>query len=244
MVSQSFLEEFGHQVTSVTEAESAIAQLAEEDFDIILTDISLPGMDGLELTQAIRAFDDKKKAQIPVVAISAHVLKQEVDYYQRSGISAFLGKPYEQETLNEVLQRSYNYNQVDQPTVYQVPPIENVDCHDILLRDAEVIGFDVVSEMVELFFSSSRETVSQIHYSIENSLWMDLAKQAHKLKGAAGSIGLNDLSQLAHELESRAQGENPEIAATLEKFDSIYDEACLMLTTVWEDIQGQQNGET
>jgi len=245
MVSQSFLEEFGHQVTSVTEAESAIAQLAGGDFDIVLTDISLPGMDGLELTQAIRTFDDQKKAKIPVVAISAHVLKQEVDYYQRSGISAFLGKPYEQETLNEVLQRSYNYscNQVEQPAVYQVPAIEKVDCHEVLLRDAEVIGFDVVNEMVELFFSSSRETVSQIHHSIESRLWADLAKQAHKLKGAASSIGLNDLWQSAHELEFLAQDESPKITAMQEKFDSAYDEACHMLTAVWEDIQGQQSDE-
>jgi len=155
-----------------------------------------------------------------------------------------LGKPYEQETLNEVLQRSFRYNLVDQPALYQVPPIDTVDCQDILLRDAEVIGFDVVNEMVELFFSSSRETVSQIHHSIENRLWTDLAKQAHKLKGAASSIGLNDLWQLAQELETLAQDESPEIAATRERFDSVYDEACQLLVAVWKDVQAQQNAKT
>jgi len=240
MVSQSFLEEFGHQVTSVTEAEAAIDQLVEADFDIILTDISLPGMDGLELTQAIRAFEDKKKAQIPIVAISAHVLKQEVDYYQRSGITAFLGKPYEQETLNEVLQRSFNYNLADQPEVYQVPPIEKVDCHDVLLRDAQVIGFDVVNDMVEMFFSSSRETVADMGESMEQQDWLMLAKQAHKLKGAASSIGLNDLWQLAQELETIALDESPEITELWQRFEVIYEQACRMLARVWSEIQQQQ----
>jgi len=241
MVSQSFLEEFGHQVTSVTEAETAIDQLAEADFDIILTDISLPGMDGLELTQAIRAFEDKKKAQIPIVAISAHVLKQEVDYYQRSGISAFLGKPYEQETLNEVLQRSFNYNLADQPTVYQVPPVEKVDCHEVLLRDAQVIGFDVVNDMVDMFFSSSHETIADMGEAIEQQDWLTLAKQAHKLKGAASSIGLNDLWQLAQKLETIALDESPEIIEVWQRFEVIYEQACRMLERVWSEIQQQQN---
>jgi len=241
MVSQSFLEEFGHQVTSVTEAETAIDQLAETDFDIILTDISLPGMDGLELTQAIRAFEDKKKAQIPIVAISAHVLKQEVDYYQRSGITAFLGKPYEQETLNEVLQSSFNYNLVGQPAVYQVPPVENVDCREVLLRDAQVIGFDVVNDMVEMFFSSSRETITDMGEAIGQQNWLTLAKLAHKLKGAASSIGLNDLWQHTQELETIALDESPESIEVWQRFEAVYEEACRMLERVWSEIQQQQN---
>ena len=244
MVSQSFLEEFGHQVTSVTEAEAAIEQLAAADFDIILTDISLPGMDGLELTQAIRGFENKKKAQVPIVAISAHVLKQEVDYYQRSGITAFLGKPYEQETLNEVLQRSFNYNLADQSEVYQVPPVERVDCREVLLRDAQVIGFDVVNDMVEMFFSSSHETVADMDNALGQQDWRTLAKQAHKLKGAASSIGLNDLWQLAHELETMALDESPEIIDVWQRFEAIYEQACRMLERVWSEIQQQHSTGT
>lgn len=240
MISQSFLEEFGHTVTSVAEAETAINKLKQSEFDIMLTDISLPGMDGLELTKAVRALPDPQKAQIPIVAISAHVLKQEVDYYQSSGITAFLGKPYEPEKLNEVLQRSFNYNLMGQPAMYQVPPVDKVDCHDILLRDAEVIGFDVVNEMVELFFNTSRETVEQIHNLIGQKSWAELAKQAHKLKSAASSIGLNDLRQLSHELETAAL-ENSFLIGTLqEKLDSIYEESCRTLARVWSEIQKSQ----
>lgn len=244
MVSRSFLEEFGHQVTAVAEAESAIRLLEESDFDIILTDISLPGMDGLEFTQAVRALADTQKAQLPIVAISAHVLKQEVDYYQRSGISAFLGKPYEPEKLNEVLQRSFSYNRIDNPTLIQVPAIEKVDCHDILLRDVEVIGFDIVNEMVELFFNSSRETVVQIHHSIEAQRWQDLVQQAHKLKGAASSIGLHELWQLATELELAAENDCPEISKLQPKLDIVYEQDCKMLTAVWTEIQSQHNKES
>jgi two-component system sensor histidine kinase TorS len=241
MVSQSFLEEFGHRVTSVVDAESALQQLKHSHFDIMLTDISLPGMDGLALTKAIRELPDAEQAQLPIVAISAHVLKQEVDYYQRSGITAFLGKPYEPEKLNEVLQRSFSYQRADQPELYQVPPIDQVDCQEILLRDAQVIGFDVVEEMVQLFFRSSRDTLAQIGYLIEQADWGELTKQAHKLKSAASSIGLNDLRQLAHDLEQAAQQESAATGALWEKLKSVYAESCRTLEDAWQRIQQQQS---
>lgn len=239
MVSQSFLEGFGHRVTSVAEAESAIKQLQQSNFDIMLTDISLPGMDGLELTKVVRALPEPDKAQIPIVAISAHVLKQEVDYYQSSGITAFLGKPYEPEKLNEILQRSFYYKRAGQPALYQIPPIDKVDCHDILLRDAQVIGADVVNEMVELFVSTGSETVAQIHKLIEQESWQELAKQAHKLNSAASSIGLNDLRQLAQDIEQDAEGGRASIRKLQEKLVLVFDESCSTLDGVWQSIQSQ-----
>jgi len=244
MVSQSFLEEFGHQVSSAVTAEKAIEMFAESHFDIILTDISLPGMDGLELTKRIREFEDPDKANIPVVAISAHVLQQEVDYYQRSGISAFLGKPYEPETLNQVLQRCFNYKVADQSAVYEVPAVEKVDCREILRRDAEVIGVEMVDEMVALFFETSRETITMIEAAFAEANWPELAKQLHKLKGAAGSVGLNELWLLLQELETAAKTENPELLVDhYRQLADIYEQACRILATQWHEVKCQLSAD-
>jgi len=238
MVSQSFLEEFGHQVHSVIDAESALRAYQHEAFDIVLTDISLPDMNGMELTRVIRALDDVKKAQVPIVAVSAHVLKQEVDYYQNSEVTAFLGKPYEPEMLNNVLQKSFRSNAVDEPEIYEAAEVSSLNCRDILLHDAQVIGFDVVEEMVGLFFKTGQESIDAIEESFVERQWQELSRQAHKLKGAASSIGLNDLWQLMDNLEIAAKLEAvSDINALHEKLESVYLQSCETLQEVWQEIK-------
>ncbi len=236
MITQSFLEEFGHQVVTVTEAESALKQLKEHDFDIVLTDISLPGMDGMELTKTIRSFKDTIKSQVPIVAISAHVLKQEVYNYLHSGISGFLGKPYEPEKLNEVLQKSFRHTTVD-PEALELSMISNIDCHEILSRDAEYIGVDVIEEMVELFLKSSIETIDNINNGIHEKQWQKIEHHSHKLKSASSSLGLNELWHLSEELEMAAINEDTDIFKLKSKLTTTYNDACKTLKEVWHDIK-------
>ena len=238
MVSQSFLEEFGHQVHAVIDAESALLALQHEVFDIVLTDISLPGMDGMELTSVIRALDDTQKAQVPIVAISAHVLKQQVDYYQNSEVTAFLGKPYEPEMLNEVLQKSFRSSAADEPAVYEAIEVGSLSCQDVLRHDVQVIGFDVVEEMVGLFFKTGQESIDAIKENFMARQWQALSKQAHKLKGAAGSIGLNDLRRLLDSLEIAARVEAVgDIDALHEKLECVYLQSCDTLQQEWQEIK-------
>ncbi|MEH6357436.1 MAG: TMAO reductase system sensor histidine kinase/response regulator TorS [Pseudomonadales bacterium] len=244
MVSQSFLEEFGHQVHSVTDAETALVLLKEEAFDIVLTDISLPGMDGMALTSAIRSFDDVEKAEIPIVAISAHVLEQEVDFYKKSAVTAFLGKPYEPEMLNDVIQKSVRSKNIDQPAVYEAADVSDINCRDVLLHDAEVIGFDVVNEMVGLFIKTSQESISVIENNFEEQQWQELSKEAHKLKGASSSIGLNDLWRMMDGLEIAAKAEAiDDINVLYGKLEAVYQENCGILRSVWQELKQVEPNE-
>lgn len=244
MVSRTFLEEFGHQVTTAETAETAFEIFINADFDIILTDISLPGMDGLAFTRLIRENQDPDKANTPIVAVSAHVLQQEVDYYQRSGISAFLGKPYEPETLNEVLQRCFTNRASGQPHVYQALPVGKMDCREVLLRDAQVIGCDVVGDIVELFLNTSRDTIASMELLFFDANWTELEKQAHKLKGAASSVGLEELWQLVQEVEAGAKTEDRQLLVELQqRLLPVYQRACQLLVKEWEGVRLELGAE-
>ncbi len=82
----------------------AVEKLRSGAYDIILMDVQMPTMNGYEATKAIRAFDNKK-AMTPIIAMTANVLKEEVELCYQAGMNDFIGKPFD---LNELLQKIYH----------------------------------------------------------------------------------------------------------------------------------------
>ena len=76
----------------------AVEKLKSSTFDIILMDVQMPIMNGFEATQAIRNLDSEKN-NTPIIAMTANVLKEEVDLCYKSGMNDFIGKPFETEEL-------------------------------------------------------------------------------------------------------------------------------------------------
>jgi CheY-like chemotaxis protein len=91
------LEDEGFAFEGVGSAEAAIEALEQRPFDLVLMDISLPGMDGKEATRRIRA--DRRLACLPVIAITAHAISGEDDAIMASGVDALLTKPIDEELL-------------------------------------------------------------------------------------------------------------------------------------------------
>ena len=77
-------------------------KLRSYDFDVILMDVQMPVMNGFEATTAIRSLDSEK-ARTPIIAMTANVLKEEVDLCYQAGMNDFIGKPFEStELLNKI----------------------------------------------------------------------------------------------------------------------------------------------
>ena len=76
----------------------AVEKLRSDDYDVILMDVQMPKMNGYEATKAIRAFGTAK-ADTPIIAMTANVLKEEVDLCYQAGMNDFIGKPFDTEEL-------------------------------------------------------------------------------------------------------------------------------------------------
>lgn len=96
---ETLLAKEGARFHAATGGEEALDLLMQHDFDIILTDIYMPGMDGIELTKHIRQLDDPRKAAIPVIAATASILEENKDAYLQAGINGFLVKPFDRQDL-------------------------------------------------------------------------------------------------------------------------------------------------
>ena len=101
---RTMLRDFGHEVVAVSNGFEAVEALIKDDFDMVLMDITMPGLDGLGATEQIRSADGKMRS-VPIVACSAHVGDDVQDRYRRVGIDDFLPKPVDPEALQTVIRR-------------------------------------------------------------------------------------------------------------------------------------------
>jgi len=98
------LEKDGHHVTLVADGDSAFSAWAQDSFDLILMDVQMPGMDGLQATAAIREREKAAMARaVPIIALTAHSMKGDHDRCLRAGMDDCLTKPFAQEDLRRIL---------------------------------------------------------------------------------------------------------------------------------------------
>ena len=100
---RELLRRRGHRIREVTNGSGAVAAMEEERFDLLLTDIHMPGMDGIEAAQAIRANEQKQgRARTPIVALTADALETGKRACQDAGMDGFLTKPVDPAELEEM----------------------------------------------------------------------------------------------------------------------------------------------
>lgn len=211
----AFLRRAGHSVVEADSGEAALSAINDTRFDAVLMDISLPGMDGRETARRIRADHRTWCRDVPIIAMSAHVFREEIDGYLAAGMNGFLGKPFTPEELAEVLGGAVA---ADTGTRRAVGGSITADTTDILNlasldEDVEVLGRDRVAAIVELFLTTLPEMLDALSETARNEYWPDAARHAHTLKGAAASLGLMALHDGALAVETAAKGDRGAEAA-------------------------------
>jgi signal transduction histidine kinase/CheY-like chemotaxis protein len=104
MIIERLLTKQGHRVVAVTDGYHCLQALDENDFDVILMDIQMPEMDGLETARAIRARDDGKR-EVPIIALTAHAMKGDREVFLEAGMDDYLSKPVDFNEVSRVLGR-------------------------------------------------------------------------------------------------------------------------------------------
>src|SRR5262249_18112296 len=100
---RELLRRRGHQVREVTTGTAAVAVVEKESFDLLLTDIHMPGMDGIEAARTIRAIEEEQaRARMPIVALTADALETGKRACQEAGMDGFLTKPVDPAELEEM----------------------------------------------------------------------------------------------------------------------------------------------
>jgi CheY-like chemotaxis protein len=106
MLAEDLLRQEGHAVTSVEDGQAALEALEREPFDVVLMDVSMPRLDGIEATRRIRASaSGRLDPAIPVIALTAHAFKEDEERVLAAGMDGYIAKPVAMAELNRALSR-------------------------------------------------------------------------------------------------------------------------------------------
>ncbi|HLW20649.1 MAG TPA: response regulator [Cyclobacteriaceae bacterium] len=95
-------------ITSVKNGQQVLNKLQKENFDLILMDINMPIMDGVECAKAIRTLENKEKASIPIVAITGNYKNYTLDDFKKIGINDYVQKPLDYDLLLSTVKKYTN----------------------------------------------------------------------------------------------------------------------------------------
>jgi len=104
-VAVAMLEKCGHHVTIASNGHEGLDAISRETFDVVLMDVQMPVMNGWEATAAIRARERASGTHLPIIAMTAHALKEDIDSCAAAGMDGYVAKPFQFETLLDELDR-------------------------------------------------------------------------------------------------------------------------------------------
>ena len=239
VVVETFLQKMGHDTTLVATGEAAMEKLSRQAFDVLLLDISLPGIDGIEVAQRIRAMSNVKQKNIPIVAMSAHVFQNEIADILDSGVNAFVGKPVSPERLAEVLRQvtgSEISAQVSSGIAREMTGGTMLDS-SVLRDDFLILGPAKTMRMVTAFLDTATAKVEQLGQAIAERDWPSVVYISHTMKGSAATLGLFELEAHCRAIEIAGKLEDkPELAALFGDFDGLVRRSSETIERCWQDL--------
>jgi CheY-like chemotaxis protein len=120
-LAQRLLEKQGHTVILAEDGRQALAVLARETVDLVLMDVQMPGMDGLEATRAIREHEKAGAARIPIIALTAHAMTGDREQCLAAGMDTYITKPIQPGELQRAIQ-GLSALSLQQPEPHQSAP--------------------------------------------------------------------------------------------------------------------------
>ncbi len=214
------LEKHGHQLEVVGNGRLCVERFQQEPFDVILMDVQMPEMDGLEATRAIRQFELETHTRIPIIAMTAHAMPGDRDRCIEAGMDDYLSKPIRIRALMQALGENMDDSQILHNVTQTTSTTNLVDWQDA----HETVGGDrqLLCELIEVFTEESDKMLNEIGRAISGNDSAELRRSAHAMKGALGHLGANQTSKLASKLE--AIGESGVVQNCDDCFKKLTDE--------------------
>jgi len=186
-----YIRKTGATLTIAENGARALQSALNTTFDLILMDIQMPEVDGLEATKKLR----EANYQNPIVALTANATHEDAETCYQAGCDDFLSKPI---SWNQFYQILTKYLQSNQSSVTKITPIKT----ELINEDPEIL------ELVIALLDALPERLSQISQAMEQRDWETLADHLHQLKGLGGNFGYPQLTKLTArmEFEMKKQG--------------------------------------
>ena len=202
-VAVRLLEERGHSVVVVNNGRAAVEQVAAQPFDVVLMDVQMPEMDGLEATAAIRRAEAQTSGHIPIVAMTAHAMKGDRDRFLAAGMDGYVAKPVRPHELYAAVEGFHSALGRETASAGFDGELSRTDVSFEWDAALERVGGDeaMLRDLAEMFFAECPKLMQQIREHIAGADGPELRRAAHTLKGSAHVFGAEAAVEAAHRLE-------------------------------------------
>jgi len=214
-VAKLLFGQMGHSLKCHSLGREALEELARGGFDLILTDIEMPEMDGFEFAGRVRAGEGgRENASIPIIALSAHVGEQWTEKCREAGMDAYLSKPVDPSELAALLRR-FRPKRKDAKAPAPQHLSETAEIFDLEATKLRIGGSgSLVEEMRRIFAEESPPLAAEAEEALDAKDLQRLRILAHSLKGNAASVDAKACAELAREIEDAARAGDLERCAS------------------------------
>ncbi|KHS71609.1 aerobic respiration two-component sensor histidine kinase ArcB [Pectobacterium brasiliense] len=206
VVARSVLEKLGNSVDVAMTGQEALDMFDPDEFDLVLLDIQLPDMTGLDVARQLRSRYGKRSMP-PLVALTANVLKDKREYLD-AGMDDVLSKPLSVPALTAVIKQFWDTHTVwtEEPMVEEEDDMANAeeDLLDIPMLEQylDLVGPKLIHQSLEMFEQMMPGYLAILDSNMTARDQKGITEEGHKIKGAAGSVGLRHLQQVAQQIQT------------------------------------------
>ncbi len=211
-VALGILRKMGLNARAVADGAEAVAVAKGGEVDLILMDVQMPRMDGLEATTRIRALPSPLVAGVPIVAMTAHVMRGDRERCLEAGMNDYLGKPVIPAELADILDRwlpdtegvgpASSTTGAASPEEPPTIPRHVLDVEGML--EASLRDRSLATRLAAMFLTSSPRELASLREDLAEGRLVEVQRRAHGLKGSAGHLRAEGFRRTAERVEKEA----------------------------------------
>jgi PAS domain S-box-containing protein len=208
------LEKAGHRVTLAGTGREAVAEWEKAGlpgFDLLLMDIQMPEMDGMEATAAIRRRETPSGRHVPILAMTAHAMRGDKEKCLAGGMDGYVSKPVNSAELFAEMERCLAAPEGSK-TVPEISHGTEVQIDRASLLDRVEGDQELLTEMIHLFQDDAPNLLAAMRDALLRGDMTVLERSAHSLKGAASNLSAEGTAAAAMQLEKDAKNNDAEAA--------------------------------
>jgi len=195
------LEKLGHTVTIVENGKEAVSAADSEAFDLIILDVQMPEMDGLEAASIIRARQNIRGHVIPIMALTAHAAAEDRERCRAAGMDAYVSKPLRMAGLETAISNLFQSPVQPKSRKGRIDQSSNDLIHERKVLEGLGGDRDLLVDILRLFLDDSDRLLRNIRSAIAHPDSVALERSAHALKGSIANLTTGPAVSYAAELE-------------------------------------------
>lgn len=242
---QSMLKDKNVSLMEATNGLEAVEAVEENEFDVVLMDVRMPELNGIEATKRIRKMMDPTKKDVIIIALTAAVTEKDKHTYLLSGMNNFVPKPFKEGELIAALYKTIEQGDGsvaksnEEEDEIQAMSEMNTSVNFQELQELSGSDTDFYQEMLQTYIDGAKESIIKINSEYENKEWENIPDHAHKISSPTRHIGAEKLYKILKKMEKDGRKNEFDLYGKLmEMYNS---EVLNVIRMVEKELSNQKN---